>query len=295
MYTFKGQFSDGGAVQRSLACALLVLVMGGCVMGCPDARADGPPPGGVRVPLIESKTAAPASVLRLRHGSSACSATVIAQEGEYALALSCAHCFGGAPSATRQPTCTLVSLTDGSSYDARGIAGDDAADCALILFKGRVPAAEVNGALPRAGSAVEHWGITSGHATGRVLAQPDLVRPLPTQLFRSTMSSIPGDSGAGIFSEGKLVAWNWGFYVGPPKVQAGTPVAFAVAAAVASPEVRRLFPLQCAAWGAPKEPPPPVEPPPVVEPPVAPPMVCPPAPRYYDRRGPVRRFLFPRR
>jgi hypothetical protein len=258
-------------------------------------RAPGAEPPAVRVPLPLTSSSAPPSVLRLQHGNSACSATVIASENGYCLALSCAHCFGGAPGGERRPACRLVSLNDGAAFNAVGIAGDDLADCALVLFKGNVPAAPVNGTLPPVGTAVEHFGITSGHATGKMLPLPNLVRPAPTDLFRSSCSSIPGDSGAGVFAAGKLVAWNWGYYVERPPIQGGTPIAFAVDAAVRSPEVRKLFPKQCAEWGAPKEPPPPVEPPPVVEPPAPPGDVCPPLSRPYDRRGPVRRFLFPRR
>lgn len=258
-------------------------------------KAPGAEPQAVRVPLPLTSSAAPPSVLRLQHGNSGCSATCIAQEGDVSLVLSCAHCFGGAPSARFRPSARLVSLSDGAPYDAVGIAGDDAADCALLLVKGKIPAAPTSGTLPEVGAAVEHWGITSGHATGKVLPLPNPRDPVPTHLFRSTMSSIPGDSGAGVFSAGKLVAWNWGYWIERTNVQAGTPFAFAAQAAVSSAEVRKLFPAACKAWGA-AEPPvqPPAEPP-VIEPPVTPPSVNPPTCPPADRRGPIRRFLFPRR
>ena len=277
----------------ALVAAVLALLL--AYLAGPRARGAEPPAGGTRVPLPLAVAEPPASVMRFTHGSSGCSATCIASENGRSLVLCAAHCFGGAPSASFRQKARLTLLSDGSAYDGVGVAGSERADCALIVVEATLPAAPVNPQMPPVGAEVEHFGITSRHAVGRIVDNPDLVNPEPTQLFRSTMASIPGDSGAAIFHRGSVVAWNWGYYGGSPRIQAGTPIRFALAAAVASEEVRRLFPETVKAWAAlkppPVQPPPPPVKPPVIEPPPPPPS-CPPP---QDRRGPIRRFLFPRR
>lgn len=278
--------------------ALLALALALCAPALAPAQE---PDTRTVVPLPDNQpTSAPAYCLRLETGHSACSATVVATAKGRSLVLTNHHCFAHAlrsedgRTLTQYPaTARFRSLDGKASWSARAVVGSPAADLALCVLDGEIAPATIDLSPVAPGDRVKHYGITSGPATGLVLPIPRGFGSQPTQLFRSTLTSIPGDSGAGIFRRDQLVAVNWGYWTST-KEQGGTPIRYALELWAASPELVRLFGAPPGP-GAPKEPPPapPKEPPPAPPAPppvyVAPPVVCPPCPPC-----PRRPLLFPR-
>lgn len=241
------------------------------------------------------------SCMRLTVGTHSCSATVIASSGSKYLAISCNHCFArqpfpGAPF-PRAPyplKCQLSTLDGKEVYDAIAIDGDPASDLSLLVFTGFTgPVARISGGA-RPGDYCEHYGISSGHAEGRIAyyASGGGIRGDASE--RARISSIPGDSGAGIFVGGRLAAVNWGNY---PRTgeQGGTAILYVLLHANTSIPLSRDYhdlwdnlPKASTVPEMPKE----VVPPPVVSPPNCPGGVCPvPAPQY---RFPRLRLIFGR-
>ena len=269
---------------RAAIVALIAAIL--AALATQEAVKGAEPETRVVVPLRQTATAAPASCVRMRHGSSACSATCIAQEGESSLVLTCNHCFADAPSrdGVYPQSCTVLTLDGRTEYSATAVVGRAAPDMSLLVVRGKIAPADLDGRLPEVGSTVEHWGICSTHTRGVVRALPKWGSYAPTDLFRSSCRSCPGDSGAGMFQGGKLVAVNWGYWSGGD--QAGTPIAFVGGLVRESSAVRKAFPKF--AQGFPEGIPPTI--PPTI-PPVNPPDICPPG----GCRPPAARpLLFPR-
>lgn len=117
----------------------------------------------------------------------------------------------------------VVVIHKEKEYPARLlVTGNDDVDLSLLIVDVKLPAAPLATKLPKLGDKVRHWGSTSGPAEGKVTGA---TASLPTPSLDSTLSSIPGDSGAGVFdTDGKLVAVNWGRTAMPLDAnQAGVP------------------------------------------------------------------------
>lgn len=171
-----------------------------------------------------------AACLMLAYQNHRCSATVIATAGDLSLAVCNNHCFAeqafpGAPfpRAAYPLACRVQHLETGVWYDATAIDGATQPDVSLLVVNGRLATATCDLTEVPRGTRCEHFGITSRHATGVVLVYDTSATQYPNASFRSTCSSIPGDSGAGVFVGGKLVAVNWGRWIGPNE-QAGSTV-----------------------------------------------------------------------
>lgn len=281
------------AILRATGAVVLCLSAAALALAPSAARAD----ERVIVPLYDrAPTADSGACFRVQMSHGTCSGTCIATDGKRSLVLAADHCFSehhlgwvDAQTTAYPQTVRIVSMDGKSSYSARAVVGAQAYDMGLIVVEGVLPVATIDLSPVRVGDDVRHWGVTSGPAAGKVLAPRGTS---PTAEFRSSISSIPGDSGCGIFRGGKLVAMNWGYWVSD-KTQGGTPIKYAVALWKSNEDLRKAFtpPVD----GAPELPPvelPPVELPPA--PPVvipAPPVyVCPPCPPCRERRP----ILFPR-
>ena len=237
-----------------------------------------------RVPLRAVSPDTPPSVVRVSQPGSQCSGTVIHSGGGKSLVLTCAHCYGGDRGYDgRYPTTVTVrQLATGRDYPGQAVAGRIDRDMAIIVVEGTLPAAEVDATAIRPGDELEHWGITSRYAYGIAVPVNTPRNAPPTHLLRSTLSSIPGDSGAGIFRRGKLVAVNWGYWTSSDGTveQGGTPVGYVGDILLAVELIAKLWPELRKLWGGDVGPViPPVEPPP--PPPVTPPDVIPPPPPVY--------------
>lgn len=234
-----------------------------------------------------------ASAVKVTTRSGYCSGTVIASEGGKSLVVTCAHCFRSAdrrratdPGGHPVAGYSVCPPGNAPCLAVRLVAVDEVADLALLSVDAALPAVRVAHARPVAGAEVQHWGISSGPAQGVVLYMSDRATDGPTLTFRSSLSSIPGDSGAGVFANNELVAVNWGY--GPLGVQRGTLATRLSALCKASATVQTLFPVYHA--GIVLVPPQSPDVPPSVVP--TPPVIRPPVPRL---PSPIpRQPLFPR-
>lgn len=212
-------------------------------------------------------TGAPESAVRVIMAGGQCSGTCIATDGKESLVLSCNHCFSadhlGADirNPTAYPQAVRVKTLDGSrTLTGRAVRGSSQADMGLVVVEGVLPVATINPKVPPAGTPVTHYGITSGPASGKVKAVPSGYGANPTQQFRSDLTSIPGDSGAGVFAGNELVAVNWGYWSN--KDQGGTPIKYAVdLLASDSALAARFKPTLAGQEPPPKPTPPPASPP----------------------------------
>lgn len=250
-------------------------------------------------PLSPTRNTPPTSVVRMRRGNHICSGTVVAQSDKESLILCCNHCFadlpwpgGRIPRGKYPADCQIERLSDGKQWPAVAIDGSPEVDCALIVVRARITDAVPGVSASRRGDACEHWGISSEHTTGRMLGYNTGDGVTPDMSEWSTLRSIPGDSGAGVFSGGKLVAVNWGY--DGQRQQRGTAIVFHLRFAKSSAVFRRLYPdLFSAVPSDPSLPdvqqPPPVNPPnPVI--PQCPDGNCPlPSPWHRPRLLPWRR------
>lgn len=152
------------------------------------------------------------------HGSG----TVIASEDGKSLVLTNAHVVESAnypitvvhTDADGQPWRYPATYIGGSSVSQSGnmlsIAGPD---LALLQVDYSLPAAEIADSIPASGTPVQLWGFggsmsgsTPTHRTGQVTTHG-----FADAITASTLRTINGDSGAGVFTEdGKLVAVHWG-------------------------------------------------------------------------------------
>lgn len=273
-------------LRRALVAAVLLVAAGPAVADTP-----------VRVPLTLTAAAAPPAAVVVSTNETRCSGTVLAAHKGQSLIITCAHCYGGRDgfNGTYPVTVTVKVIATGKEYSGRAVWGDWRADVAAVLVGAELVPVQGVAPWPATGARVEHWGSSSGHAPGSVLDTPRIVAPLPYQRARSTAASIPGDSGAGMFSAGKLVGQNWGYYLGDSgqKEQAATPIEWIGAALMLSdllkewlPVLRELFKPAPVPPGSVLPPVPPVKP--------APPLDTPPPPPYYPpvcQRPLLGRFL----
>lgn len=220
---------------------LLALLLGGVAL---PAETEVAAPG---AGWSGSHGSVPESCVRVRRGNHVCSGTAVAASGELTLVISCNHCFadqpwpGGMIPRGKYPVeCTIEGLSDGKRYDATAVDGDSGVDVALVVVRGGFAGTPARVARANVGDTAEHWGVSSHHATGRITRYDDSGRYPPDQSERAHISSIPGDSGAGLFVNGRLVAQNWGYW--PGGEQGGTAVSYLLQFAGRSRQLRSDHP-----------------------------------------------------
>lgn len=173
----------------------------------------------------------PPSVCRMARGNHVCSGTVLASARGTSLVVCCNHCFadlpwpgGKIPRGKYPAECTITRLSDGKQFRGVAVDGDPTVDSALIVVRELETDKPPGVGRANVGDSCEHWGISSGHTTGRFVKYDNDGDSYPDMREASTCRSIPGDSGAGVFSGGKLVAVNWGY--DGKGLQRGTPVVY---------------------------------------------------------------------
>jgi hypothetical protein len=263
-----------------------------------------------RMPLLHAAEGDPsAACVTLTTYGAACSGTCIATEDGRSLVVSCNHCFvhavlpgGDLPKASYPLPCTVYTNAGRTKFAAIAVDGGPDVDASFIVVEGVLPVAKMATKAPPVGADVWHRGLCSTYTRGKVVANPRWAEPKPTDLFRSTCNSCPGDSGCGVFSGSEMVAVNWGLWV-QSRNQAGTPIGYIKMALKYSTSVKAVFPQLVADLVETQEPPiaPPADVlplPPITMPPnppmppsVAPCLPCPPCPPC----PPTRRGLFPNR
>lgn len=153
--------------------------------------------------------------------------TVIAAENRKTLVLTNAHVV---PSAAhpitvtywcdRKPWTSPATYIGGSSVDNVGpnqirVNGPD---LAILAIEAELPAVEIADTIPATGEAVSLYGFGGSGSTvhptlktGRVLRQDNWQTTAGDPIARTSIETVNGDSGSGIFNEqGQLVAVHWG-------------------------------------------------------------------------------------
>ena len=208
-------------------------------------------PGYAKAPQEKTTKEQLASV-RLNVGHHRCSGTAVATRGDVTLVISCNHCFAAQPypgaqfpRASYPIKCQILSNDERTTYEAVAIDGDSSADIAVIVVAGRLATCDIGTGGAAVGSAAVHYGRTSGYSHGRITVYDVSGRVPPDQTQRSTCSSIPGDSGAGVFVGGKYIATLWGrWHTGE---QGGTAVRAVLDVIQRSAPLRRDYP---ELWGS---------------------------------------------
>lgn len=147
------------------------------------------------------------ATVRLRHGNSGCTATIIGpkrNDGKWD-ALTASHCTGDVGSSVQ------LVLKDGREFKALVKARDRTCDLSWLRLDGadgqELPYAQLAGSDPPVGTKVWHNGYgvdkPGNREDGTVTATPD-----SQGQTRFTLSVSPGDSGGGIFRDdtGELVS-----------------------------------------------------------------------------------------
>lgn len=148
-----------------------------------------------------------------------CSGTAVRTDGKSTLVVTCNHCLaeqlrpGGAfPRGSYPLPCEVRDLDTSNPRKAVAVDGDPDTDLCLVVCDAVLPVVPLARVAPKAGETCWHFGFSSGPSVGRVLLSDDSGRVHPNDSFCSSCTSIPGDSGAGIFTASGLVAVNWGNY-----------------------------------------------------------------------------------
>ncbi|VTS01512.1 unnamed protein product [Gemmata massiliana] len=145
------------------------------------------------------------AVVRVSCGNGSGSGTVVWSEGGRSAVLTAAHVLGtGTDPRVRG---------NGRWHKAEVLGRDDAADLAVLLVAVELPAVRVAEADPRAGDDVLMVGVTSLWSKGRIVGL-DTFNGHECFLFGCDTGaddySDSGDSGAGVFVRGELVAVHCG-------------------------------------------------------------------------------------
>lgn len=198
-----------------LVVAVLILILSVLAGSAPGAEQAIPQSC---TPCLTPDVPPPKACVKMRRGDHLCSGTVVAQSANESLILCCNHCFadkpwpgGRIPKGKYPADCTIERLSDGKQWPAVAVDGSPEVDCALIVVRATITDAAPAVSAARRGDACEHWGISSEHTTGRVLGYNTGDGVTPNMSEWSTLRSIPGDSGAGVWSGGRLVAVNRGY------------------------------------------------------------------------------------
>jgi hypothetical protein len=104
---------------------------------------------------------------------------------------------------------TLTVRVGGKTVPAQVVDSDKAADLAVVLIPGDFPAVKVADADVPDGAEVTMYGLTSVFSRGTIAGQETL-NGVPNLAYATDADSENGDSGAGVFHEGKLVAVHLG-------------------------------------------------------------------------------------
>lgn len=123
------------------------------------------------------------------------------------------------------PAAAPVSVAHGGkTYPARVLGYAPDGDLALLEVLAPLPAAAL-GDDPAPGTAVTHWGLSSGKQRGTVRGYESMAVPSlgwSGSVAVGDYATAPGDSGAGLFDDsGRLVAVLWG---GHPAARYSAPV-----------------------------------------------------------------------
>ena len=145
------------------------------------------------------------AVVRVSCGNGSGSGTVIWSEGGRSVILTAAHVLGtGTDPRVRG---------NGRWHKAEVLGRDDAADLAVLLVATELPAVKVAEADPREGDDVLMVGVTSLWSEGRIVGR-EQYNGSECYLFGCDTGaddySDSGDSGAGVFVRGELVAVHCG-------------------------------------------------------------------------------------
>lgn len=173
-----------------------------------------------RTVLVRSEPDPSKAAVLVRAGSAAGSGTCVGTEGGRSFILTNRHVVqAGSP---------LSVEWSGGHLPATLVAVDQRADLALLTVEAVLPVAPVAASAPPAGSPVRQWGrdwrgggrpvfksgLSVGFSAGREMGGAGI--------WVSTIPSISGDSGCGVFNEaGELVAVNWGTGPGEPQLAVG--------------------------------------------------------------------------
>ncbi len=139
------------------------------------------------------------------------SGTCIYSEGGKSLVLTCNHIYNEASDGSTAAYPLDGAVTHkGTRYTATAVAGDGAADLALVIVDGTLPVARLAVTAAAPGDKIVHYGNASG--TGPSGSRGTVVSPWPNYVnpschFEYAGLAIEGDSGAGVFNtSGELVA-----------------------------------------------------------------------------------------
>ncbi len=153
------------------------------------------------------------SLVRVRRGNAQGSGTVVHRGEGWSLVLTCEHVVSAAPG---EITCRC----DGTTYPALVVEVDAGADLAVLLITADLPAVKVAENAPNDGDSVTLIGMTSLVSRCRVSGREEL-GGREVLLYGTASDSDSGDSGGGVFHEGKLCGVHCG------KVEGRTPHATA--------------------------------------------------------------------
>lgn len=108
----------------------------------------------------------------------------------------------------------VLSLDKKNVWKGVAVAGDADADLAVIVVDGPLTFGKLADRNAAVGAEVWHKGIGSGFALGKVLPY---AQAGPSSRFASTLRSMPGDSGAGVFDRvnGTVIGVNCGRHAMP--------------------------------------------------------------------------------
>lgn len=251
-----------------LSLAPIVVSISMCLASVPGVAA---PTADVKtvVPGVassQSSRSIPTSVVKMTRVGVSCSGTVLAIAGDQTLVSCCNHCFadrpwpgGRIPRGKYPAPCTIERLSDGKAFDGIAVDGNAEDDISLVVVLGGSGFAAPEVARGSVGDTCVHYGISSGPSTGRITRYSDADGVAGSDGERSTLRSIPGDSGAGVFVNGRIVAQNWGYWNSGE--QGGTPVRYLLKFARGSsylrdrnPELQRAVPSDPTVLPLPKPP-----------------------------------------
>lgn len=145
-------------------------------------------------------------------GSHGGSGTVIWSEDGYSLVLTNHHITDcGRDTGGR----CRVTMPDGRVFEGQCMSFDRESDLGLVWVRGELPVARVSRTDVSPGTRLRHWGRTSRYTEGRALGSAGFVNHDSRHTWKGTYSSVPGDSGAGLFNDdGELCGVNWGYEPG---------------------------------------------------------------------------------
>lgn len=135
------------------------------------------------------------ALARVRKGNAQGSGTVVHSGQGWSLVLTAAHVVDGPG--------PLTVRVGGKTVTAQVVEADSAADLAALVIPGDFPAVRVSDADVKDGAEVVMYGMTSIYTRGKVAGRETL-NGHENLTYATAADSDSGDSGAGVFHEGKL-------------------------------------------------------------------------------------------